>query len=579
MFNKVIFNPLFLLCAMCYCFNLNSQSDNKSYAHLDSLFEVEIENHPDQALSYILEMEKICDKNQNDSLALEVMKKKANCLLMLDQLDESMQLRYNILAQYEKRKEYQNAVHTLFDLGNQYFQMKDYSRALDVFQRAKKMAIEKGNPIDSIKINLEIGLHLAGLKKYDEGARLIKANLTLAKKHLSEEDWVIGLDNLSNLYHEQKDYQNALKYQLEVYQSDFAHSNINTKTAVHQHLAEIYTNLKDYKNAQFHLDSAFYYGKILQSNDWLFDCYKNQYQIDLARGDYKSALKHHEMYLMLKDSVYQEQYDTKMSAMANLYELKQKQSHIKDLEYESQLSESKIQRLTLALTSLALLFLVVYVYLLYRRKKESAEAQKKYAVMLLETQEDERQRIAKELHDSIGQNVLFIKNQIKKLFDNSQPHLTESVDGILQDVRNISKNLYPNELERYGLENAVELLAKQVTNEFGIFVSSDLAGIDSKTSKPNKINIYRIMQEFVNNSIKHAHSKAIRITSQFQENTIQLILQDNGVGFDVSQVQNNANRSFGLLNIEERIKMMNGQLIFETAPGQGTKFIINLPFS
>jgi signal transduction histidine kinase len=571
--------PNILLFVICICCAVKGQTLDQRYATLDSLFDATIENHPDQALYHIIEMEKIGEKMHDDSLKLEVMEKKANCLLMLDQFDQSMQLRYDILAKYEKKKDYESAVHTLYDLGNQYFQMKDYARALDIFQRAKKMAIEKGNPMDSIKINLEIGLHLAGLKKYDEGIRLLKSNLSLAHKFLSEEDWVIGLDNLSNLYHEKKDYKNALKYQLEVYQSDFAHSSINAKTAVHQHLAEIYLNLKEYKNAQFHLDSAFHYGKILRSNDWLFDCYKNQYQIDLALGNYKSALNNHEKYLLLKDSVYQEQYDTKMSAMANLYELEHKQSHIKELEFEKQISENEIYRLYLVVISLVLFTMVLWLYYLYRRKKEAAETQKKYAAMLLQSQEEERQRIAKELHDSIGQNILFIKNQIKKVFDSSQPELTASVDGILQDVRSISKNLYPNELERYGLENAVELLAKQVTEEFGIFVSSDLMGIDAKTSKPNKINLYRIMQEFVNNSIKHAQSKAIRITSDLHNNTIQLILQDNGIGFDVAQVQSNAHRSFGLLNIEERIKMMDGNLTFETAPGQGTKFIINLPFS
>jgi signal transduction histidine kinase len=457
--------------------------------------------------------------------------------------------------------------------------MKDYERGLDIFKRAKKIAISKGNALDSIRINLEIGLHLAGLKRFEEGIKIMEINLPLAKKHLEEYDWVIGMDNLSNIYNEKGDYENALKYQLEIYKSPVALSSAISKTAINQHLAEINIELKKFNEAQFYLDSAFHYGRIIGSNDWLYECYKNQYQIDLSNKNYKSALVNHEKYLELKDSVYQSQYDTKMSAMVNMYELEHKQSQIKSLEYETKISNDKIQKLYLVLSIIGLLSLLTYFYFQYKRRKEAEEAQKRYSSMLMQSQEEERQRIAKELHDSIGQNVLFIKNQIKKIFNDEQPTLTTSVDNILQNVRSISKDLYPNELERYGLENAVEILSKQISDEFGIFMSCDLAGIDNKTSKSNKINLYRIMQEFVNNSIKHAQSKAIRITSQLKNSSIQLVLQDNGIGFDVNQVNNTANKSFGLLNIEERIKMMNGQLTYETSPGHGTKFIINLPYS
>jgi signal transduction histidine kinase len=570
-----LLRAIFIAVAIIY-FSQLSLAQYKSYNELDSLFNATLENHPDEAMQHVMEMEKI--PNLTPSQRLEALEKKAQCHLLFDQFDEAMQLRYKILNQYEKQQNHKMAVRTLFNLGNQYFQMHDHNRALDMFLKAKVKATTKGDPIDTIKINMEMGLQLAGLKKFDEGIFILKTNLPLAKKHLTEEDWAIGVDNLSNVYHEMGDYTNSLKYQLEVYHTQFAHSTIHNKTAINQHLAEIYINLANYKEAQYHLDSAFHYGRILGSNDWLFDCYKNQYQIDQAQGNYKSALLNHEKYLSLKDSVYQSQYDTKMSAMANLYELEHKQGQIKKLEYESSLSKTRIQRLTLALLALGLIALTAYLYYLVRRKREAAETQRKFANMLVETQEEERQRIAKELHDSVGQNVLFIKNQIKKLFNDTQPQLTSSVDGILENVRSISKDLYPNELERYGLENAIELLAKQVTEEFGVFVSSDLSNIDKHLSKNTKINLYRIIQEFINNSLKHAQSKAIRITSSVKGNRLEMILQDNGIGFDNESIKNKALRSFGLLNIEERIKMMKGQLIYETAPGQGTKFIIHLPY-
>lgn len=564
-----------MLCYLLLCFSLSGQSITNLH-QLDSLFEMSLENHPDQAMVHVLAMEKM---EVDPIKKLEILEKKAQCYLLLDQLDKAMALRYDILTKYESMARYDMVVRTMYNLGNQFFQMQDYKRGIEMFNRAKLVSIDKGNPIDTIKINLEIGLHLAGLDRFEEGIDVIKKNLILAKKHLSEEDWAIGMDNLSSLYHEKNDFENALKYQLEVYKTAFVHSTIHNKTAIHQHLAEIYIKLQRYKLAQFHLDSAFHYGKILGSKDWLFDCYKNQYQIDRALGDYKAALNSHEQYLSLKDSVYKSQYDTKMSAMANLYELNTKQSQISELALKAQLSNTKVQRLTLGLMALALLGGLLYLYYTIRRKIEVQETQKRYSKLLLETQEEERQRIAKELHDSIGQNVLFIKNQIKKIFADTQPQLSSSVDGILENVRCISKDLYPNELEHYGLENAVELLAQQVSKEFGIFVSCDLTGIDACINKNIKINLYRIIQEFINNSLKHAQSKAIRITSQRDGKSLEMILQDNGVGFDSEHIKQKSNRSFGLLNIQERINMLGGKLIFETGIGKGTKFVIHLPVS
>jgi signal transduction histidine kinase len=204
--------------------------------------------------------------------------------------------------------------------------------------------------------------------------------------------------------------------------------------------------------------------------------------------------------------------------------------------------------------------------------------QQKIAFQLIQAQEDERQRIAKDLHDSVGQNILFLKNHVQNNGDQiDTTKLVKSIDDALQEIRNISKNLYPNQLEKYGLIAAVEALADEVSQSTGIFVSSDMEGIEEILNNNVKINFYRIIQEFVNNTLKHAEATAIRITAQQTDQTIELIVQDNGKGFDKAEMQRKANHSFGLLNMEERVKMLKGTFAIESEPGKGTKSTFSIP--
>jgi signal transduction histidine kinase len=200
----------------------------------------------------------------------------------------------------------------------------------------------------------------------------------------------------------------------------------------------------------------------------------------------------------------------------------------------------------------------------------------RFAQQLLATQEEERQRIAKDLHDSVGQNILFIKNQLLSK-EKDDDKLLKSIDTAIEEVRNISKDLYPNQLQKYGLASAVDALSEQVKDSTGIFISSDLQGIDEALNKNVQINFYRIIQEFVNNTVKHADATAIRITTEQSAKELKLIVQDNGKGFDVAQLKTKANTSFGMLNMEERIKMLKGKVEIESEIGKGTKSVFTIP--
>lgn len=548
----------------------------KEYQELDSIILSASQNNPSDAISAVKDQIAVAKKMESDSLIFLAEINSARILNDLGLFDQTFEILYDLLAKTEKNPNDKRTIDLHFYIGSSYFQMSDHEKSVSHFETAKKLAIQHHKYEDTVKINLELGLAFVGVGQHKKGFEMLEKNLELAKKIKNEELIITGIDNLSNSYFEIGDHENALKYQLELlnYLNDSKHFN----TAINQHLAEIYIALERWDDAQKHVTLAIKYATEMGSNDWLFDCYKNQAAIHEAKGKYKEALSFHQKYLVTKDSVYQKDYDEKMSAMANLYELEHKERQIDKLTIDTQMAAAKIERLSFFIAFLALLIGLLVTFYQYRKNKTEKDLQQKIAFQLIQAQEDERQRIAKDLHDSVGQNILFLKNQVQTNGDQIDPaKLIKSIDAALQEIRNISKNLYPNQLEKYGLVAAVEALAEEVTHATGIFVSSDMEGIEEILNKNVKINFYRIIQEFVNNTLKHAEATAIRITAQQTDQTIELIVQDNGKGFDKAEMQRKAHHSFGLLNMEERVKMLKGKFAIESEPGKGTKSTFSIP--
>lgn len=556
---------------------LAQETPVKRFKKLDSLSSVSIEHEPAVALNQILEMEKLLPSLPADSFAYIVHFKKAGALRVLDQFDESIKIWYDMLRTYEKKEDAKKVAAIVDELGLHFFNIGEYAKALELYERAKKLCLQKKYYADTLKLNMEIAIQHAGLGDFQKSIRMLEQNIANAKKEGDEITWAHGMDNLSNVYFEMQDFEKSLKYQIPLLQSTYIQSSTYLKGAILQHLADTYLHLDDLKNAQWYLDSAFVYIAKFNSKDWLFECHKTQYNIYKKSGKYKEALFHHEQFINFKDSVFTESFENKLTGLSSLYELEHKQAKIEKLDFQHKVSSIKIQRLTLGIISALLLAVLVYLYLVYRHKKQDEIRTRNFTKTLLMTQENERKRIAAELHDSIGQNILFIKNQVKKISGDNEKNLNQTIDETLAEVRNISKDLFPTHLEKLGLEKSVLVLSEQISGAFPLFISSDLSGIDDVTDKNTKINIFRVIQEFINNSVKHANASAVRITSEVVGKTLQLILQDNGSGFNVELARQKSNPSVGLFSMEERIHLLDGHIQMVSELQSGTTFTISLP--
>jgi signal transduction histidine kinase/ligand-binding sensor domain-containing protein len=218
--------------------------------------------------------------------------------------------------------------------------------------------------------------------------------------------------------------------------------------------------------------------------------------------------------------------------------------------------------------------------------KRAHAAQEAFSRQLIESQERERQRIAAELHDSLGQTMLIIKNRtilaLKALADraSAQEQLDEisaSASDALEEVRTISYNLRPYPLDRFGLTKTLQAMCAQAARTSGIQFSTELECIDGLFAKQDEINIYRAVQEAVNNIIKHSEAAEAGCVVQRREGAVELKIQDKGRGFAKVEPDGEPSRGgFGLIGMAERVRMLGGRCTVDSSPGQGTTVTINL---
>jgi len=207
---------------------------------------------------------------------------------------------------------------------------------------------------------------------------------------------------------------------------------------------------------------------------------------------------------------------------------------------------------------------------------------------LIESQEGERKRLAAELHDSLGQHLLIIKNRATLGERVAQDHptakeqfdeITASATQAITEVRAISHNLRPLNLERLGLTAVIEEMIENVAASSGIQFSADIEPLDGLLTREGEINCYRIIQESVNNIIKHSHATKAYVEIWREEGELRITVRDNGRGFDAETKAKSAAGGLGLTSISERVRMLGGAHTIHSAPGQGTTLQIRIPIA
>jgi signal transduction histidine kinase/ligand-binding sensor domain-containing protein len=230
-----------------------------------------------------------------------------------------------------------------------------------------------------------------------------------------------------------------------------------------------------------------------------------------------------------------------------------------------------------------LTFLSVGPIFYYRRVnqlKKEKELQIDFSKQLIQSQEQERKRIASELHDSLGQDLLVIKNLalMNKSKDEQFEEISKTAGIAIDDVRRISYNLHPYQLDRLGLSKAIKSMFTNLEGVSKIKFHINIENVDNLFEKEKEINIFRIIQECVTNIIKHSDANNARVFVEKVENVLFIEIADNGKGFSFESAKSES-KGFGLKNLENRVSFIGGKLEFKSDKEFKTQIIVKIPYS
>lgn len=223
-------------------------------------------------------------------------------------------------------------------------------------------------------------------------------------------------------------------------------------------------------------------------------------------------------------------------------------------------------------------------------EREARLARDDFSRQLIAAQEGERRRLAGELHDELGQDLLVIANQAQlgvakagSPADNAArlTEIAEMAKHALRQVRRMAHNLRPGLLEQLGFTEAVEASAEKAAQASGMSMKLDLANVDGLLPPEFEVNLFRILQEGLNNVLKHAAATETRVTLAHEASSLRLIVEDNGRGFDPALLRRTGpdQRGLGIRQILERAGMMGGRLDLQSRPGQGTRLVVEVPMN
>ena len=203
---------------------------------------------------------------------------------------------------------------------------------------------------------------------------------------------------------------------------------------------------------------------------------------------------------------------------------------------------------------------------------------------LMEVQETERRAIARELHDEIGQSLTAVKMNLQSM-ERIAPSLTQLEDSmgivevVLQQVRNISLNLRPSMLDDLGLVPALRWYLDRQSQRAGLTAHFTADDITVPLPQELESTCFRVAQEALTNVIRHAKAQHVYVELQHNENEVNLVIRDDGVGFDVDNAKERATRgaSLGVLGMQERVHLINGEIKIGSVPHHGTEIEVRIP--
>lgn len=473
------------------------------------------------------------------------------------------------------------------DINNNDESLKYFMKAVEIRKRINDKYNLSGTYVNIANIYLK--------KKNTEQAISYYLNSLELCREIGDKYYIAtNLNNLCSAYINIKDFENAKKVVEESYLIRSELKDYSGLISCLKNMGDIFIKTKKFSQALEKLNEALNISKTIKARTEmpsLYSSFANYYE---SIGDYVNALNYQKLQALYNDSLLNENMLNKISELQIKYDTEKKDAENQKLLQENKLKELSIetskkskQNQLLIFINLLIVIMLTAIFIYYRNKQKhknelikSQNLQEKLRFKaVVDSEEKERIRIAKELHDGIGQLLSSAKLNISSLEDNinkDDEYLLQNslkiIDEAVGEVRSISHNLMPTALMNYGLTEAISELCRRINESKKLQIDFDKENFDSKLLKETEIILYRIIQEIINNMIKHSKADKINIVLSNSDKTLKLYIKDNGVGYNTSEISKS--KGIGWQNIYSRVSILNGDISINSQIGKGTEIEI-----
>jgi len=513
-----------------------------------------------------------------------------------DMLDSAMQNYLKALPMFETLNDSALLGKAHNNLGIISLSMRDTKKARHYHQKSL-MYKDPSIPSNSIAISYtSLGNLQLALGQWDSASYYFRQALRITKKLKDELFMLKSHNNLANAAYYVGDYQAAYHHFDSSLSLTVSVNDSLEMSRLNSNMGWSLISLERVDEALAYFEKGLQIAESIESLEAREIAYSGLSDYYLAKEDFEKALTNYSKSRDIADEILNIGRVEQLNEMQTRYETEKKENEINRLDKANAEAELLLsqQRLWLAIALIVLLLSGAagfFVFYRSRQQQKAALTQKElaYRQKLLEvtvsTQENERQRIAKDLHDGLVQQLVVVKMNMqaisKKLGlsgddEKEFARKLSLIDDAANDARTISHQMMPRALMESGLVTALDDMLEKTLSAYNITFQFEHFGLEDLTIKKNiEIGLYRICQEMVNNIIKHSKAGHVEIQLYRAKGFLILHIEDDGVGFDINSGEEAS--GIGLNSIFSRASAVNGEVNYESGKGKGTAANVRVP--
>lgn len=509
-----------------------------------------------------------------------------------------------------EKKENSHLRHLLFNtftnIGNVFLKETRYDKAMDYYNKADSYKVYVQSKTQLIQFFQKKFIIYSNTNRLNEAEKCLDSSINLLNEANNLEMKQAVYINYGFLAEKKNEFQKARQWYLKGLAITDSIDNKFYRSRIYNNLSSASISLQDWSNARKYADEALKSANEFKSFIDMHYSYGNLKLVASNTGNYKEALAFAELQFQYADSASSSDSKQKVMELESKYQHEKKEKEIADLKLQNAAKELVVIKrnrllITGGIAASALLVIATLFYRSSRQKQTIAEKDnilRKEQIKFLERQqqivslqsmingqETERTRIAKDLHDGLGGlfstiKMLFSTLQHEKAELKTEPLFMKSYDMIntaSEEVRRIAHNMMPEVLIKLGLVQATQELCNSISAGKLLNVSMQAYGMDKRLNASTEIMLFRILQELLNNIIKHSQASEAIIQFNREGNRLSVTVEDNGRGFNLAETDGKTHA--GLSSVESRVSYLNGKLSIDSQKEVGTTvmmdFLIN----